>query len=203
MSTTGDGTNSVSSASTGVCTVDPDGLTVHYVGVGTCTLTAHVSAGTNFAAADGTAQSFTVSVQSQTISFTSTAPARASVGQSYTPTATGGGSGKPVTFSIDASSVGICNLTGSTVTFTATGQCVIDANQAGDATYLAAPQAQQTIAVSKGSQTITFTSTPPRHATVGDTYAASATGGASSNPVTFSIDAASTSGCTVKPRAAS
>src|ERR1019366_752574 len=46
-------------------------------------------------------------------------------------------------------------------------------------------------------QTITFTSTQPSSPKVGDTYAASATGGGSSNPVTFSIDATSTSGCTV------
>ena len=47
------------------------------------------------------------------------------------------------------------------VSFTAAGTCVIDANQAGNASYNAAPQVQQTVTVAKGTQTITFTSTAP------------------------------------------
>ena len=58
VSTTGDGTKTVTSNSTGVCTVS--GLAVSYVGVGTCSLTAHVAAGTNYTAADGSAQTFSV-----------------------------------------------------------------------------------------------------------------------------------------------
>ena len=38
---------------------------------------------------------------------------------------------------------------------------MINANQAGDANYNAAPQVQQTFAVGKGDQTISFTSTAP------------------------------------------
>ena len=53
---------------------------------------------------------------------------------------------------------------------------MIDANQAGNANYNAAPQVQQTFAVGKGNQTITFTSTAPAGATVGGaTYTATAT----------------------------
>jgi outer membrane protein OmpA-like peptidoglycan-associated protein len=44
---------------------------------------------------------------------------------------------------------------------------------------------------------ITFTNTPPTSPHVGDTYTVSATGGSSGNPVTFSVDSSSTSGCTV------
>jgi hypothetical protein len=33
------------------------------------------------------------------------------------------------------------------VTYTAAGRCVVDANQAGNGSYTAAPQVQQTIAV--------------------------------------------------------
>jgi hypothetical protein len=39
-------------------------------------------------------------------------------------------------------------MTGANVSFTAKGTCVLDANQAGDANYFAAPQAQQSFAVS-------------------------------------------------------
>jgi len=79
--------------------------------------------------------------------------------------ATGGGSGNPVTFTIDSSSTSsACSISGSAVTFGQLGRCVIDANQAGNDKYQAAPQAQQTITANgaaKMSQSISFTSAPP------------------------------------------
>ncbi|WP_193392740.1 fibronectin type III domain-containing protein, partial [Legionella santicrucis] len=98
-------------------------------------------------------------------------------------------------FSIDgASSVGACSISGNLVSFANTGTCIIDANQAGNSDYNAALQVQQIITVNKADQTITFTSTPSPNATIGGTYTVTATGGASGNPVVFSIDAGSTSG---------
>src|SRR6185436_3441646 len=106
----------------------------------------------------------------QTISFTSTAPATATaLGPTYTVTATAT-SGLPVTFSIDAVATAICTIAGSTVSFTSAGTCVIDANQAGNATFIAAPQVQQTFAVAHANQTITFTSTAPTSAVYQGTY---------------------------------
>ena len=93
------------------------------------------------------AESFGVAKGSQTISFTSTAPAPAIVGgPTYTVTATAT-SGLPVTFTIDASATSVCSISGSTVSFIGAGTCVIDANQAGNANYNAAPQVQQSFAV--------------------------------------------------------
>jgi hypothetical protein len=46
-------------------------------------------------------------------------------------------------------------------------------------------------------QGLAFNSTPPSNPQVGGTYAVSATGGSSGNPVTLSIDAKSTSGCSI------
>ncbi len=60
VGTTGDGVTSVTSNSTGICTAV--GLVVSYVGAGTCSLTAHVAAGTDYSGADGTAQTFPVVV---------------------------------------------------------------------------------------------------------------------------------------------
>ena len=59
--TPSDGTTTVSSNSTGVCSVDPSSRIVSFVHVGTCSLTAHVAAGANYTAADGTPQTFDVS----------------------------------------------------------------------------------------------------------------------------------------------
>src|SRR5262249_9811725 len=73
----------------------------------------------------------------QTITITST-PSGPKVGGSYNVMATGGGSGNPVTFTIDGAPSSVCSIAGSTVSFTGVGTCTIDANQAGDANYNAA-----------------------------------------------------------------
>jgi hypothetical protein len=141
----------------------------------------------------------TVVTGSQVITFPSPGPGV--VGQSATLTATGGASGNPVVFSVDASSgSGVCSVSGtngSTVNYLAPGSCVIDANQAAGNGYSAAPQVQQTITVSApGTQTITFPSPGP--GVVGQSATLTATGGASGNPVVFSVDASSGSGvCSV------
>jgi hypothetical protein len=90
----------------------------------------------------------TVTPAGQAVTFTSTPPNPALVGGTYSPTATGGGSHNPVTFSIDAASTsGACSVSGGTVTFTGTGVCVIDGNQAGSLDYSAASPAQQQVVV--------------------------------------------------------
>src|SRR4029077_7013948 len=87
-------------------------------------------------------------------------------GATYTVTATAS-SGLAVTFSAAGSSAGICTVSGSTVSFAGSGTCTINANQAGNGSYFAAPQVQQSFAVALTSQTISFTSTPPGGAFAG------------------------------------
>jgi hypothetical protein len=136
---------------------------------------------------DGSAQT------AQAITFTTTPADPAIVGGTYVPAATGGGSGNPVVFSIDGTSTsGACSISAGTVDFTGIGSCVIDANQAGDNAYSAAPPVSQSTSV-EVTQTIDFTSTPPNPAHVGGTYTPTATGGGSGNPVVFSIGGSSTS----------
>ena len=93
----------------------------------------------------------------QAVSITSNPPSPAVYGGSYTPAATGGGSGNPVTFSIDSSSTnGACTISSSgTVSFTGVGACVIDANQAAGNGYTAAPQVQQSITIGPATLTVT------------------------------------------------
>jgi hypothetical protein len=84
----------------------------------------------------------------QSVAFTSTPPSGATVGGSYTISATGGGSGNPVTFSIDPSSTsGACSISGSTVSLTGAGTCQVDANQAGGNGYDTALQADQSFTI--------------------------------------------------------
>ena len=93
---------------------------------------------------------------SQTITFTSTPPNPALVGGTYTPMASGGDSGNPVVFTIDAASTtGACSFSGSMVRFTNPGTCKIDANQAGTSAYSAAPQVSQSVVITKPGPAIT------------------------------------------------
>ena len=93
-----------------------------------------------------TSASFSYQKLDQTISFTSTNPSPVTTSSpNYTPTATST-SGLTVAISLDASSTG-CTLTSGAVDFTAAGTCLIDANQAGNASYNAAAQMQQSITV--------------------------------------------------------
>ena len=131
----------------------------------------------------------------QTITFTSTPPDPALVGGTYTATASGGGSGNPVTFSIDPSAHGSCTIAGGTVTFVADGTCVIDANQAGNAGYQAAPQAQQSFAGPAPDHHLHLDPADP--ALVGGTYTVTASGGASGNPVTFTVDPSAQGTCSI------
>jgi hypothetical protein len=138
-------------------------------------------------------------LSTQTITFTSTQPSGATAGgPTYSVTATGGGSGNPVVFSVDATASSVCAISGSTVSFTAVGNCVIDANQAGNASYMPAAQAQQSFAVGQGSQHIAFTSTQPSLATIQGTYMPAAHGVPSGLPATFSIASASAGICSIK-----
>lgn len=121
-----------------------------------------------------------VSMQPQTITFTSSPPSNAVYGGSYTASATGGDSGNPVVLSIDSSSTPwACRISGAastaaTVSFTGVGSCVIDANQGGNSDYLPAAQAQQTLSVGKATLTVTAddkskpfgASVPPLTATI-------------------------------------
>jgi hypothetical protein len=190
----------LSAGSAGVCTIS--GAAVSFVGGGTCTINANQSGNGSYQAAAQAQQSFTVAAapppkSPQTINFTSTAPAGATVGgPAYTVTATAS-SGLAVTFSAAAGSAGICTVSGATVSLVGVGTCTINANQAGNGSYLAAPQKQQSFTISKRSQTISFTSTPPGSAVVGGAsynVAATATSGLA---VGFSAAPSSAGICTV------
>ena len=152
----------VAPTSAGVCVLS--GGVVSFVGTGTCRVLADQAGNASYDPAPQASQSFGVSpppLTLQTIAFTSAAPTAAVYGGApYAVTATAS-SGLPVAFSTPASSNGICTVSGSTVSLVGGGTCTISANQAGNGSYAAAPQAQQSFTVARAAQTITITSTPP------------------------------------------
>ena len=180
---------SYTSGSTSVCTVS--GTTATILGAGTCILKADQPGNASYAPASQVSQNLVANQASQTISFTSQTPTNPVVGRTYTPAATGGASSSPLVISAS----GTCSIASGVIAFNTAGSCLVSADQAGDANYLVAMQAQQSITVGKAAQVVTFTQPPAQNYTQGGTVILSAKGGASNNPVTFVSN--STGVCTV------
>ena len=130
-------------ASTGCVLVNG---TVSFNAAGTCLVDANQAGDGIWAPAPQVQQSITVNRKSQTITFTSINPSPVHVGApGYIPQATAS-SGLVVTFALAPTSTG-CALISGTVSFTAAGTCLIDANQAGNGTWAPAPVVRQSIRV--------------------------------------------------------
>jgi hypothetical protein len=123
----------------------------------TCNTTYHfrVNASNAAGSVSGNDATFTTSAcLAQSITF-GTAPTIV-VGGTGTVSATGGGSGNPVTFSPQTPAVCTTSGTnGTTVTGVTTGTCTIAANQAGNASYTAAQQVTQSFTVTPNTATLT------------------------------------------------
>lgn len=128
----------------------------------TFTVTATNSAGTGSASA---ASNSVTPAAPQTITFTNPGSQNFGTTPTLTATSTAGG-GYPVSFT--SSTTGVCTITsGGALTFVTAGTCTINANQAGDSSFLAAPQVSQSFtvaAVAPGAPTAAT-------ATAGDTQA--------------------------------
>jgi sugar lactone lactonase YvrE len=144
---------SFNSETTGVCTVA--GATVTPIAGGACTIQATQAGNTNYAAATAVTQTFQVAQASQSISFgTLSSQAYGTTPPALSASAS---SGLAVSFaSVMPGDTGICSVSGTTVTLLGLGTCWIQATQAGNANYAAAPSASQSFSVTLGSQTITF-----------------------------------------------
>lgn len=160
---TGDGTTSVTS-STPTCTVA--GNVVTFAGAGLCTLTAHATAGTNYAAATGTAQSFTIGQATTTVSV-SNIPASAKFGGSFTATYAYTGDG---TTSV-TSSTPACTVAGNVVTFAGVGLCTLTAHATAGTNYAAATGTAQSFTIGQATTTVSISNIPAT-ATVGGSFTA-------------------------------
>src|SRR5262249_25368966 len=122
-----------------------------------CVLAAVVAAG---AGASGAA----AGTMPQMIVVTGPAPATASYNSAFIVGAVSRTPDNgPTNLTVAISVSGICTLSGSLVTLTSgTGTCTVRFDQAGDATYAAAPEIVQTVTATKADQTITFRPLPPK-----------------------------------------
>lgn len=123
----------------------------------------------------------------------------ASVGTSVDLVATGGGSGRPVTFSVEdassptplltaASRAAVCTVDGDRLTFEASGDCVVTARQEGADHYLAAPDVTQTIAVQKLATATSMTLSPTTSVHGQSVTATASVSGTDAGLVQFAVD---------------
>ncbi len=164
------------SATPSICTVS--GSSVTLITIGTCTIDLNQSGNTNYLAAPQVATSFNVTQGAQTITVPTVAATTFGAAP-FTVSATST-SGLAVT-GFSSATPSVCTVASSTVTIVGAGTCTIDANQAGNVNYSAAPQAATSFLVAQESQFISMPTIPPQ------TF-----GGAA-----FAISATSTSGLTV------
>ena len=165
-----------------------------------------LAGGVYYDAAPQAQLTLTINQSVEAITFTPpTSPVVYAPGLTVNLSALGGGASTPVVFTVDAVSTGAGtvsttvvtgNTSAATLTVTTAGTIVLDANQAADANYLAAPQVQQVLVVNQAGQTITFTpvATPLHYIaacspiTLCATVSIQATGGATKNLIALSPD---------------
>jgi predicted extracellular nuclease len=132
------------------------GTTVTATGGGTCVIAADQAGNASYNAAPQVTQSVTVTAAAQTITFPAIAPFLTTGSATLAATAS---SGLVVTYSVTSGPCSVSvNGTGSTLTATAAGTCVVAADQIGGANYSAAAQVSQSVIVTAPAvaQTITF-----------------------------------------------
>lgn len=213
-STTGYGTPGVVCSITGT-------QQVNWLLPGTCVIDANNAGGSyglyNFSAAPQLQATTQIAGFIDSLSFRSTAPAKAKVGGTYAPAFTTGApggnltpvSGQPATSPSpatpvvtvdpsDTSPAGACKTDGTTVTFVHAGTCAIGAYQPIDGVYgQSTVSSEQTVTIAPGQQTIAFGSEASGTYVPGDIVNLDPTPGASGNGVALSIDSASAGVCTI------
>lgn len=103
----------------------------------------------------------------------------------FSVAATGGASGNPVTFS--STTLPFCTVSGSMVTLVAAGTCTIAGNQAGNATYTAAPTVTQSFTVAPSACASASVGGFLAAARIAVPYAATLTTGGATSTATFVV----------------
>jgi len=159
-------TVTLASITPGICTVSE--ATASLLTPGACTIQASQPGNGNYMAAASVSQSFAVVKGNQTITMPHISTQSEGTMLSLTAMASSG-----LAVSYKSTTTSVCTVSASTASFIATGTCSIDATQAGNSVYNAAPAVGTSFTVLPG-QTITF-ATIAGAKNVGATVALSAT----------------------------
>ena len=170
------------SVTSGPATVSGSTLTV--TGVGTVVIAANQAGDGTYLAAPAVSKSLIVTQGSQTITWADLATRQYSVSANTVNLDAVSSSGLGVTYSVTS---GPATVSGSTLTVTGVGNVVLVANQAGNATYLAATAVTKTLVITQGSQTITFPDLATRQYSVSANTVTLAATSSAGLTVTYSV----------------
>jgi hypothetical protein len=191
VTTTGDGQTSVSSATTNVCTVSSG--TVNYVGIGTCTMVAHVGAGANYASADGGNQSFSINRAAASTPSITNLPSSGTYGGLFTPTVATDGDG-PISLTSSTPRVCAVDPTSSLVAYVAVGTCTLVAHVGTGASYVGADGGNQSFAINRAAASAPSITNLPSSGTFGGSFTPAVT---TNGDGQTSVSSATTNVCTV------
>jgi hypothetical protein len=204
LSTTGGSGNGAVSyqvidAGTAGCSITGNQLS--YVGVGICSLTATQAASGNYQEQTSNTTIFTITQGIQApLTITSSALAyNQALSQSLT-VSSNGPSGTITTFAVISAGTSGCAIVNSALTFTSTGTCTVQATNSGNANYGAQRSAVTTITITAGTQaalSITTASTQTFASSPSNQVALTASGGAGTGAIRYSVTSAGTAGCVI------
>jgi outer membrane protein OmpA-like peptidoglycan-associated protein len=155
-------TYAVTTAGTANCSVNASTGVLAHTSAGTCVVQATKSGGSLYSNVNTSLTTITISRASQFTTITSSVPSSPLPNGNYAVTSTAS-SGLTTSLALLAGSGTVCSISGSgasaTITFLASGTCIVIAGQGGNGNYLAAfPEDQQVIVVGSLNQVITFSS---------------------------------------------
>ena len=163
--TNGDGVKSFTSLTVDVCSIS--GGVVSFDSRGTCTLEAHVRAGTYYTAGNGAPQSFTVDAASPTVLLIKNKPTTAYVGSSFHPVIQTNADGPQSVISLTTDN---CSYQAGVVKFLANGVCTLQAHVDAGASYQAADGSPQSFNILPPIATTPTISNMPTFGVVGASF---------------------------------
>jgi hypothetical protein len=135
----------------GVCTITTIGrnVDVRFVKPGYCRIDFNQAGNGSYLLSPTMSRTYTVAKAPQTITFTSDAPTTTVAGDTFLPSyATGGGSGNPVRVHVEGQSDSCYwSAIDYAIHFLAAGTCAVHVTQAGNASYLDAPEVVRNVTV--------------------------------------------------------
>ena len=153
--TGGSGSGAITFAATGDCSVSGGNLLSGGGAGSSCSVIATRAQSTNYNAESSASMTITIDKADQTISTVTVLGAPRALGT--VNLIANADSNLTVDLTIDNGSTAICTISGRIVSFLKAGDCVVNADQAGDTNFNAATQLQTTLTAAHASQTINLT----------------------------------------------
>jgi hypothetical protein len=153
--TGGSGSGAITFAATGDCSVSGGNLLSGGGAGSSCSVIATRAQSTNYNAESSAAMTITIDKANQTISPVTVLGAPRALGT--VNLIANADSNLNVDLTIDSGSTAVCTISGRIVSFLKAGDCVVNADQAGDTNFNAATQLQTTLTAAHASQTINLT----------------------------------------------